>query len=160
MNRMLSLRRTNGNLCSVGLLAGTLLLTVQVRAAEPTAEGMQFFESRVRPVLIDHCFKCHADKKQRGGLRLDSRGALLAGGDRGTVLVLGKPEESLLIQAILHEDELKMPPSKKLSREQIADLTQWVRMGAPWPGPSVTPASGKSIFQITAKDRAHWAFQS
>ncbi len=159
MNRMLSRRYANGSLSFFGLLAGTLFLALPVRAAEPAAEAVRFFESRVRPLLIEHCFKCHADKKQRGGLRLDSRAALLAGGDRGTALVPGKPEESLLIQAVRHEDELKMPPSKKLSREQIADLTQWVRMGAPWPGPAVTPAPGKSVFQITARDRAHWAFQ-
>src|SRR5262245_55331924 len=136
MNRVLSRRCTNGSLSFFGLLAGTLLLTLPMRAAEPTAEAIQFFESRVRPLLIQQCFKCHADKKQRGGLRLDSRAALLAGGDRGTALVPGKPDESFLIRAIRHEDELKMPPSKKLSREQIGDLTQWVRMGAPWPGPA------------------------
>jgi hypothetical protein len=160
---MFSLRSTNGRLRYFGLSAGILLLSLPVRAAEPTAEttaeAMRFFESRVRPVLINHCFKCHADKKQRGGLRLDSRAALLAGGDRGTAVLPGKPEESLLVHAVRYEDELKMPPSKKLSREQIADLTQWVRMGAPWPGPAVASAAGKSVFQVTAQDRAHWAFQ-
>jgi mono/diheme cytochrome c family protein len=141
------------------LLAAAVLLTQSARAAEPTEKTLHFFETRVRPVLSENCFKCHADKKQRGGLRLDSRAALLTGGDQGAVLVPGKPDESLLIKAVRHEDELKMPPSKKLTREQIADLTQWVRMGAPWPNSASAPTTGKRSFQITERDRSHWAFQ-
>ncbi|HEY7307908.1 MAG TPA: PSD1 and planctomycete cytochrome C domain-containing protein [Gemmataceae bacterium] len=144
------------------LLVGLLLLTASGRAAEParpSAEAVRFFESRVRPVLVDNCFKCHADKKQRGGLRLDSRAALMEGGDQGTALVPGKPDDSLLIKAVRHEDELKMPPSKKLTKEQIADLTQWVKMGAPWPGGDKPVTTSKREFQIGERDRAHWAFQ-
>jgi hypothetical protein len=137
-----------------------LLLATALRGAEPSPEGVRFFESRIRPLLVDNCFKCHADKKQRGNLRVDSRAALLAGGDQGAALVPGKPEESLLLKAVRHEDELKMPPTKKLAKEQIADLTQWVRMGAPWPGSeSAIPNFRKREFQISERDRAHWAFQ-
>jgi hypothetical protein len=150
--------------CITGLLAALLPLGASARAAEPaarpSAEAVRFFESRVRPVLVDNCFKCHADKKQRGGLRLDSRAALLTGGDQGAALAPGKPEESLLIKAIRHEDELKMPPSKKLPKEQIADLTRWVQMGAPWPTQeAAVPAPARREFQISERDRAHWAFR-
>ncbi len=139
--------------------AGLLLFAASLRTAEPSAEGMRFFESRIRPLLADNCFQCHADKKQRGGLRLDSRAALMAGGDRGAAVVPGKPEESLLLKAVRHEDELKMPPKKKLTKEQIADLMRWVRLGAPWPGPAAAPPPAKRAFQISERDRGHWAFQ-
>jgi hypothetical protein len=142
---------------------GLLLLTGGVRAAEPakqpSPEAIRFFESRIRPVLIDNCYKCHDDKKQRGGLRVDSRAALLSGGDQGAAIQPGKPDESLLIKAVRHQDELKMPPKKQLAKEQIADLTQWVRMGAPWPGSDAVAPPVKREFQISERDRAHWAFQ-
>jgi hypothetical protein len=129
-------------------------------SASPAAT--QFFESRVRPVLAENCFRCHGTGKQKGNLRLDSLASLLTGGDRGPAIVRDRPEHSLLLRAIGYEDaELKMPPTRKLPRQQIADLTQWLRMGAPWPG-SVTPrapAPRKSEFTITERARRHWAFQ-
>jgi hypothetical protein len=84
---------------------------------------------------------------------------MMSGGDRGAAIVPGKSEESLLLKAVRYEDELKMPPTKKLTKEQIADVTQWVRMGAPWPNSDVpsTPI-GKHEFRISEQDRAHWAF--
>lgn len=141
--------------------AALLLLAPSLRGTEPSPQAVRFFESRIRPLLVANCFKCHGEKRQRGGLRVDSRAALLTGGDQGPVFVLGKPEESLLIKAVRHDDdELKMPPTKKLAKEQIADLTKWVRMGAPWPGAdAAAPAPRKREFQISDRDRAHWAFQ-
>ncbi len=164
MTRVHFLRRVGGGGRLLGWLAGSLLLAATVRgadpAAQPSGEALRFFELRVRPVLVDHCYKCHADKKQRGGLRLDSRDALMTGGDQGAAIVPGKPDDSLLLKAVRHEDELKMPPSKKLTKEQIADLTQWVKMGAPWPtGGASAPVTGKREFQIGERERAHWAFQ-
>jgi hypothetical protein len=127
----------------------------------PSPEAAAFFETKIRPVLIENCFQCHSDKKQRGGLRLDSRAAILRGGDTGPAIVPAQPEKSLLIQAISQEGDLKMPPSKKLRAQQVADLTHWVKMGAPWPGAEkggvAVPPRGE--FQISEKDRAHWAFQ-
>ena len=127
---------------------------------------MQFFESNIRPVLADNCFKCHGPAKQRGGLRLDTRGDALTGGDNGKAVVPGDVENSLLLQAVTHSNpDLKPmpPPPAKLSPKQIADLTQWVKMG-PWPGQEKTVASASTIrrgkFQISDRDRAHWAFQS
>jgi hypothetical protein len=126
-----------------------------------TPEEAQFFETRIRPVLADSCFRCHGPAKQRGGLRLDSRAALLAGGDRGPAVVPGDPEKSLLITAVGHTDDLKMPPSKKLPAQQVGDLTRWVRLGAPWPGAdeAVPATTRRGEFRITDRDRAHWAFQ-
>src|SRR5207248_4787583 len=107
-----------------------LLLAAGVgRAADPDA--VAFFEARVRPVLVGHCYSCHGAGKQKGGLRLDSRDALRQGGDSGPAVVPGKPEESRLVRAIRHTDKsLKMPPDKKLKAEQVADLERWVAAGA------------------------------
>src|SRR5262245_14686139 len=102
-------------------------------AAEPSAEDMEFFEKQVRPVLVETCQKCHGDRKQEGGLRLDSRVGLLKGGDSGAAIEAGKPDESLLVEAIGHAGDIKMPPKGKLSDDKIAALTEWVRRGAPWP---------------------------
>jgi hypothetical protein len=141
-----------------------VLAASSVRAADKplTPQESQFFEAKVRPVLADNCFKCHGPAKQKNGLRLDSRAAILTGGDQGPAIVPGQPAQSLLIKAIGYTDDLKMPPSKKLSREKIADLTQWVKIGAPWPGGDQSPATttpAKGEYQISARDRAHWAFQ-
>jgi hypothetical protein len=153
---------------AVGLLGLLACLTPRAAlAADPekpaqlTQEAAAFFEAKIRPVLVNNCFKCHADKKPKGELRLDSRSGMLVGGDQGPVLVPGQPERSLLIQAIGYNTDLKMPPSKKLPKEQIADLTRWVKMGAPWPrGEETTvPAPRRGELQVTDKDRAHWAFQ-
>jgi cytochrome c553 len=132
------------------------------KPAQLAPESAQFFENRIRPLLAETCFRCHGEKNRKGNLRLDSRAAILTGGDRGPALVPGHPEKSLLVQAIQHDnDELKMPPTQKLAREKIADLTRWIQMGAPWPGAEqhaiAPPKSGE--YQISAKDRAHWAFQ-
>lgn len=142
------------------VLVGAAPICAAEPAVQPSPEAVRFFESRVRPVLVDNCFKCHGDKKQRGNLRVDSRAALMSGGDQGAAVVPGKPEESLLLKAVRYDDDLKMPPTKKLTKKQIADLAQWVRMGLPWPnsdGPSA--ASRKREFHINERDHAHWAFQ-
>jgi cytochrome c553 len=127
----------------------------------PSPREIQYFENKVRPVLADNCFKCHGPDKQKGSLRLDSRLGMLTGGDRGPVLVPGQPDKSLLVKVIGYNDDLQMPPSKKLPAQKIADLTQWIQMGAPWPGgePIASSTIRRGEFQITDKDKAHWAFQ-
>jgi hypothetical protein len=157
------LSRRHG-VAAFALAAGvTVLLSGPPWAAadEPTTVDVRFFEAKVRPILADHCLKCHGEAKQRGGLRLDSRAAVLAGGGRGAAVVPGRPSESILLQAVGHETDLKMPPTKKLAWQQIADLTRWVQIGAPWTAGEKVTASGtlQGPFQITAKDRAHWSFQ-
>ena len=119
-----------------------------------------FFESRVRPVLVEHCYKCHSagSEKLKGELYLDSRDGLLKGGVSGPAIVPGNPEKSLLIKAIRYTDsDLRMPPQKdgveKLSPEQIANLEEWVKIGAPDPRTN-------SAHVAKATDGAdHWAFK-
>ena len=142
----------------IGLGAGLL-----ARAQPPPAE-LAFFEKRVRPVLVEACYKCHSQSagKHKAGLNVDSRGALLAGGDTGPAVVPGRPDESLLITAVAYQDaELQMPPDGRLPDEAIADLREWIRRGAVWPGADgeVDPLPARREFQITEADRAHWAFQ-
>src|SRR5581483_3836746 len=89
---------------------------------------------------------------------LDSLGSLLKGGATGPAIVPGHPEKSLLIKAIGYKDEeLRMPPSKRLSAEQVALLTEWIKMGAPWPG-SATKTALRPRGKITDEDRRYWAF--
>jgi mono/diheme cytochrome c family protein len=104
-----------------------------VIGAGPTDQEVRFFEEQVRPVLAEHCFKCHGDQAQRGDLRVDSLSGLLSGGESGPALAPGKPDESLLVEAIRY-DSLEMPPDGKLESEQIAAITKWIEIGAPWPG--------------------------
>jgi mono/diheme cytochrome c family protein len=128
----------------------------------PSPAAVAFFENKVRPVLAENCHKCHGPKKQRARLRLDSRAAILQGGDSGPALVPGQPGQSLLLKAVRHDDpDLKMPPSQKLSRQQIDDLTRWVQMGAPWPdsGKTAPIARKPGELKVTDKDRDHWAFR-
>ncbi|RLT05727.1 MAG: DUF1553 domain-containing protein [Planctomycetota bacterium] len=137
----------------IGALLCILLAADEpVRVVPPTAEQLRFFETNVRPVLVEHCQKCHGSKKQWAGLRLDSREELLRGGDSGAAIVPGEPNKSLLIRAVRHEDEnLKMPKDDKLSDRQIADLVRWVEMGAPFP--KVQKSNTRN------RDPNHWAFQ-
>ena len=110
-----------------------------------SANDLQFFETKIRPLLADKCFKCHSKEgdKVKGGLLLDSRESVLHGGNTGPALVPGNPDKSLLIQAVRYKDEdLQMPPKgEKLSDQQIADLTEWVRRGAPDPRTNVSKGS-------------------
>src|SRR5438876_427178 len=136
------------------LLAGLFGSPTVGQEPKPTAEQIQFFETKIRPLLHDRCSKCHGPQKQQNGLRLDSAAALRAGGDSGPAVVPGKPEESLLIRAVNH-DELKMPPKEKLPSEEIAALTEWVRRGAPWPQAQGLQPVG---IDIEKARRTHWAF--
>ncbi len=140
-------------------LAGISSATAQEK--KPTPAAIQFFETKVRPILAENCFECHGAKKQKRDLRLDSLAAMLEGGDNGPAIVPGHPEKSLLVKAINHDGDVKMPSKgKKLPREQIDALTQWIKMGAPWPGSDKTAIKKRGDFQITQKDRSHWAFQA
>src|SRR5689334_7808821 len=118
----------------------------------PTPEQLRFFESNVRPVLVEHCQKCHGPSKQWNGLRLDSREALLRGGDSGPAIVPGKPGESRLVRAVRQiDDDLQMPPESKLTERQVADLVKWVEMGAPFPATAEAAARRH-------RDPNYWAF--
>ena len=160
--------RENGNALTAALrtiparlcLAVFLYAAFPSHAAEPTASGLEFFERKVRPLLAEHCYSCHGAEKQKGHLRLDSPAAIRAGGEGGPVVILGDPAKSRLVIAVGYQSEdLKMPPKQRLTARQVADLTEWVKLGAPMPAGEATVAAVRKEFQITAKDRAHWAFQ-
>jgi hypothetical protein len=143
-------------------LLATSALSADLSSVALAREDTAFFDAKIRPILTEQCYKCHSHSadKIKAGLLLDSRDALLHGGNSGPAIVPGKPDESLLIQALRYTDEdLRMPPEEhggKLSDHQIADFTEWVRRGAPDPrGPLVT-ASGQSYGGVGKK---HWAFQ-
>ncbi len=126
-------------------------------AADASPEQAKFFENEVRPLLAEKCYSCHGGDEQKGDLRLDSLATLLSGGESGAAIVPGKPEESLLIEAINYES-LEMPPDEKLPDNQIAILTRWVAMGAPWPGANPnTPVRERELFDD--EDRSWWAIQ-
>ena len=109
------------------------LALLVVSALPCAAASSDHFERKIRPILAKNCYQCHTDSKL-GGLRLDSRAAMLAGGKRGPAITPGKPADSLLIKAVSHEMAgLKMPMGSKLSDADIHELTQWVADGAPWP---------------------------
>jgi cytochrome c553 len=138
----------------IGLLIGSVLAAGEpASGAEPTAEQLRFFEAQVRPVLVEHCQKCHGAEKQWSNFRLDSREAILRGGDFGPVIVPGKPDESRLIRAVRQtDDDVSMPPESKLTDRQIADLARWVEMGAPFPAAKIAGSAWN-------RDPNHWAFQ-
>src|SRR5437870_7803912 len=126
-------------------LAGAACASAADPKARPvTPQEAEFFESRVRPVLTENCFSCHGLAKQKSGLRLDSLQALLKGGDNGSVVLPGDPDNSRLVQAIRYGGELKMPPKGRLPPPAVDALTAWVRMGAPWPQTKGTSASDAS----------------
>ena len=113
------------------------------------------FELEIRPIFVEHCYGCHAEKKQSGSLRVDSLSALLAGGDSGAALMPGDSSKSLLIQAVRRVSELKMPPDDPLREEQISALVRWVDNGAFWPKSKSLSNEAKS----GTRAETHWAFQ-
>lgn len=135
-------------------LVGIVLVSA---AAARGDDGVEFFEKRIRPLLAEHCLKCHGEKA-KGGLRLDSRAAALKGGESGAALVAGKPGESLVMRAVRYEKELRMPPKAKLSNEAIADLERWIAMGAPDPREGGVAPAKKSGIDLAA-GKAFWSFQ-
>ena len=151
------------------LLAGSVLgacwaaTGAPLKAQTDEASQFEFFERRVRPLLAKHCFACHgsAIDTPQGDLRLDQRAGLLKGGNRGPAIVPHQPDESLLIQAV-RGDSFQMPPGGKLREREVADLVEWVRLGAPWPGAqaAASPALSESDEPDWEKIRAgHWAWK-
>ena len=162
--------------CTIFVLSASLLVSAAavrtVRGADPPpavpppdekfdADGIAFFEKNIRPVLAENCFACHAvgAVKLRGGLLLDSRQGVVKGGQGGPVIVAGEPDQSRLIQAIRWTDpDFQMPPTKKLSAEQIEHFELWVQMGAPDPREEGSEATTRPL---TAEEagRTWWALQ-
>ena len=132
-----------------------------------TSEQIEFFENKVRPVLATHCYSCHSAEatKLKAGLRLDSRAGVLKGGESGPAIVPGNPAKSLLSQAVSYGDpDTAMPPKQKLADADIAALTKWVEMGAPWPGSDAAASRAEKSTKAEAYDwekfrREHWSFR-
>jgi hypothetical protein len=148
------------------LAIAAALCAATSQADEIAAKDAEFFEQQIRPLLVNHCLECHGDRKQEAKLRLDSREALLAGGESGPALVPGDPDKSLLIEALHYKgDSVQMPPKGKLDGEKIEKLTRWVKSGAVWPVVSKTamradPATDeKGKFKIRPQDREFWSFR-
>ncbi len=155
------------------VIVGSLLLMARIAFAPVPAWGAEakgnavtpeqiaYFEKSIRPVLVKECYACHATtaKKVRGGLTLDTRKGIQTGGDSGPALVPGDPRNSLIMKAIKHaQDNLKMPPKKKLSAEAIADFEKWIALGAPDPRGDPVKVVKNDI--DIAKGRTFWSFQS
>ncbi|MFO0804159.1 MAG: DUF1549 domain-containing protein [Gemmataceae bacterium] len=125
-------------------------------------KSVEFFEKRIRPLLAEHCHSCHSaeaqtKKKLKGGLLLDSRDGWKAGGDSGPAIVPGKPAESLLIESVKYDGDLKMPPKGKLPAAAIADLEQWVKLGAP--DPRIGGAKPKQVGLSLEEGRKFWSYK-
>ncbi len=162
--------RTGRFLASTVVLTTTILLAT-VRAedgASPsfTAEQVRFYETQVRPILETHCLKCHGGAgKVKGGLRLDSRAAVLKGGELGPAVTPEQPDQSLMLQAVRYE-ELEMPPGGKLPAGEQAILTRWVKEGLPWGSvpaavavapAAAAPSTGPAAPSTIAAARREWS---
>ncbi|MCZ2342813.1 MAG: PSD1 and planctomycete cytochrome C domain-containing protein [Bacteroidales bacterium] len=131
----------------------TGLLPGPATFAAPTAEQTEFFEKKVRPILAEHCFQCHGEKKQMAGLRLDTATGVQQGSDGGPIVIAGQPAKSKLLTSVQRTGEYPMPPNKPIPADAVAILAEWVRLGTPFPtenAPKIDPAT---VF------RKHWAFQ-
>jgi hypothetical protein len=145
-------------LLALAAMGTGFLNTAAAGPVRPGAEDYQFFEAKVRPLLVERCYSCHSarSRKQRGGLRLDTRAGIRTGGDNGPAIVPGDPEKSLLIQAVRYRHEsLQMPPKKRLPDGETATLVEWVRRGAPIPEDVAEAASTVDLVQ----GRKFWSFQ-
>jgi hypothetical protein len=135
--------------------------TSPTESGEFTDEQIEYFEKKVRPLLSQHCYECHSEKSKalKGELRLDGRQLALQGGESGAAFVAGKPEESLLVEAVRWKT-LEMPPKGKLKDTEIATFEKWVEMGAPWPAgeAAVAKAEDKPI-DWERERKEHWAFR-
>jgi hypothetical protein len=145
----------------LSLLTAILTGVLFRSAAADDADSLAFFENSIRPLLIENCVKCHGPKKSESGLRLDSKQAVLKGGESGPAIVPGKIADSLLITAVRHEDGFEMPPGKQLSKREIASLVSWIEKGAAWPDGMTLAGGGPKLRggPITKEERAHWSYQ-
>lgn len=128
-----------------------------------STSDLEFFEKRVRPVLVERCYECHSLEagKQKGGLRMDTREALAKGGDGGPALKPGDPDQSLIIEAVrYHNQDMQMPPKGAIPKAEVAVLEQWVKRGAPDPREEI---AGRNLAadSLSKRDEAakHWSFQ-
>ncbi len=139
---------------SVVVLPWILAATIPAKTVLAEEGTSSFFETAIRPVLVERCYECHGQKKQESGLRVDSLRSLLQGGDSGTAIVPGDPQQSLLVRSIRHLGDVQMPPDGELSELEISRFERWIELGAVWPD-----AGGTSTASTSDAAANHWAFQ-
>src|SRR5436190_7822200 len=145
------------------LIAGIVAAEDAPQSAPDDPAGIEFFEKKIRPVLVERCHSCHSAgaAKLKGGLRLDTLETALKGGDTGPAFVAGQPEKSLIVEAVSYQNvDLRMPPKGKLPAQQIADLREWVKRGAPWSKEKDAGTTGtKGEFNLARRKAEHWAWR-
>src|SRR5829696_6277030 len=147
------------HVCFIALGCATLAISPAGAAEPPSAGDIAFFEAKIRPVLVDKCYKCHGagEANRKAALRLDSRAGLQKGGENGALMDPAKPNESLLLLALRHEGP-EMPPDGKLPAAVIADFETWVKRGAPDPR-DAPPAAAVARHFLPDVYQQHWALQ-
>jgi cytochrome c553 len=151
--------------CLVCSLLALALASLPIRGAaaegEPDPKKVEFFEKKVRPILVNHCYGCHsADTKPAGGLRVDDRNGLLVGGNNGPAVVPGHPEKSLLLKRSTQDGKRRMPlEGEHLNDQQIQTLTAWINDGAVWPALRIPITLGKNRAKYDRLKKEHWAWQ-
>jgi len=151
--------RVHALILILALIAGAPVPVFATDAVKPDPSSVEFFEKQIRPLLVNHCMSCHGQSQQFSSLRVDSREALLKGGNRGPAIVPGDASLSLLFKAVRHEG-LKMPVGGKLTAEEIAAIEKWINLGAPWPvDVAGLPATATTPGFYERIKREHWAFQ-
>ena len=149
------------------LLHSSLIASAAGSDETDESEKLEFFENKVRPVLVEHCYECHSQEAEAkgtlmAGLSMDSLEGLTKGGDSGPALTPGDPAKSLIVEAVNYRnDDMAMPPKGKLDEAQIQILTEWVQMGAPWPGSDTAMAvpHGEEPYDWEKFRTGHWSFQ-
>ncbi len=138
-----------------------LLVSGPSRILAEDSAGLEIFEKHVRPVLIAHCYECHAADEANGGLKVDSRPALLRGGDSGPAVTPGEPEKSLLLEAIRYGNpDMQMPPQNRLAKAEVEAIEKWIRLGAPDPREeTLSPETPKALGLSIAEGKEFWSFQ-
>ncbi|MEM0969389.1 MAG: c-type cytochrome domain-containing protein, partial [Verrucomicrobiota bacterium] len=142
-----------------------IILAFLAGALQAAGDGSAFFESNIRPILVERCYDCHSEMagERKGGLLLDRRTGWMEGGDTDKAVVPGQPESSLLIAAIRYGDkDLQMPPKMAMPEEEILLLEEWIRRGAPGPKTYLGATSFSQLGDqdvLFEKAAAHWAFQ-
>ena len=152
---LLPIRRS---LCAVFVF----LAIPSILCGEISKEHLEFFEKEIRPILVEHCYECHDSQngKLKGGLALNHPGGIVAGGDSGAAIVPGKPEESLLIEAIRYKNrDLQMPPNSPLPKDVVAALERWITLGAPDPRPALDENAAPAEGMSAAEGREFWSFR-
>jgi mono/diheme cytochrome c family protein len=156
--------RSAGLILLGGFCTSVLASEPKDAAATGNAAGIRFFESKIRPLLVQSCFECHGPEAGKGeaDLRVDSLEGLLRGGKSGPALIRGEPNLSLLMLAVRHDGAVAMPPKKKLPQTDIDLLATWIEQGAPWPGAANVGApirSQEDSHRWSNEARSFWAFQ-